>query len=95
MSSPPRGAVPTRIIRRMIEAGPGPFVGRSHRRARNRDVAGLYSKSVKKDHGVFFIPRSLRDVAGGTPNAGVVEQDCLRPEAADSVTAGSSCRASR
>jgi hypothetical protein len=41
-------------------------------------VAGLYSKSVKKGHCVFCHSGDrLRDVAGGTPNAGVVEQDYL------------------
>src|SRR5213594_2917702 len=40
------------------------------------NVAGLYSKSVKKGHGVFCHSGDrLRDVAGGTPNAGVVEED--------------------
>src|SRR5258705_390043 len=40
------------------------------------NVARLYSKSVQKGHGVFCHSGDrLRDVAGGTPNAGVVEED--------------------
>src|SRR6267378_6657402 len=43
-----------------------------------KNIAGLYSKSVKKGHCVFCHSGDrLRDVAGGTPNAGVVEQDDL------------------
>jgi hypothetical protein len=42
------------------------------------DVARLYSKSVKKGHRVFrHSGDRLRDVAGGTPHASVVEQDDL------------------
>src|SRR6266576_1584095 len=41
-------------------------------------VAGLYAKPVEKGHGVFcHSGNRLRDVAGGTPNAGVVEEDYL------------------
>src|SRR6267154_2041398 len=40
------------------------------------NVAGLYSKSVKKGHRVFcHSVDGFRDVAVGTPNAGVVEED--------------------
>src|SRR6266699_27805 len=42
------------------------------------NVAGLDSKSVEKGHGVFCHSGDRRrDVAGGTPNAGVVEEDDL------------------
>src|SRR6267378_1058090 len=41
-------------------------------------VAGPYAKPIEKGHGVFCHSGDrLRDVAAGTPNAGVVEEDYL------------------
>ena len=79
MSSPPRGPVPTRIIRRKIVPSFLDHLQRDHPTEGVPDhVARLYSKFVKKGHRVSRHPGDrLRDFAGGTSHAGVVEQDDL------------------
>ncbi len=98
MSSPPRGAVPTRIIRRKIE-------GRSFAicwaimppREKPRTSHAVETEPVEKGHDVRgHSGHRLRHVAARAPDSRVVEEDDL-PSGGERISSppDPSCRASR